>query len=178
MGNPGLHLPEGDVGFSPPRHMPSSLQKLGPLCSSCARSCMHRGAGMSGGIIGGPKWKRRPSRDAESPFANRVSNDSACVQGRLSTACCPDLSTFLPNACPALRRKRKGRRDRTSQKARSAMRMRGRHDVYRRLASCWRTARFSSASSARVRKAERSAPTRLMNRAAMAGSCMTVGRYP
>ena len=46
------------------------------------------------------------------------------------------------------------RRNRTSQKARSAMRMRGQPDVWRRLASCWRRARFSSANSARMRKVD------------------------
>ena len=46
----------------------------------------------------------------------------------------------------------------------SLLRRRGRPEVRRRLANCWRRARFSSARSAWVRKAERSAPRRLRNR--------------
>jgi hypothetical protein len=39
-------------GFTEVAHaepMPSSLQKVGPLCSSCQRSCMHQRQGMLAG---------------------------------------------------------------------------------------------------------------------------------
>ena len=55
-------------------------------------------------------------------------------------------------------------RERTSQKARSLLRRRGRPEVRWKLASCWRRARFSIARSARLRRAERNAPRRLRNR--------------
>jgi hypothetical protein len=63
-------------------------------------------------------------------------------------------------------------RERTSQKARLVMRTRGRPAVCRRLASCCRRARFSSANSARLRRAERNAPRRLIQRPVMARSCL------
>ena len=54
-------------------------------------------------------------------------------------------------------------RERTTQKAGSLARRRGRPEVGRKLASCWRRARFSTTRSAWVRRAERSAPRRLRN---------------
>ena len=87
--------------------MPSSLQKLGSLCAAHPRSCMHWRPGMSaverhGRQNGKGDQAGRPSRLSQTGR----SNDSACVQGRLSTACHPDLNTFPPNACPVLRRER------------------------------------------------------------------------
>ena|ERR1019366_861394 len=54
---------------------------------------------------------------------------------------------------------------------RSILRRRGRPEVRRRLASCWRRARFSSARSARVRKAERNVLMRLKSRSTIVKQC-------
>jgi len=59
--------------------------------------------------------------------------------------------------------------ERPTQNARSARRRRGRGADRWRVASCWRRARFSRASSARVRKAERRLASRFRSRASMAG---------
>src|ERR1035441_5160335 len=63
------------------------------------------------------------------------------------------------------------RRESASQKARSILRRRGRPEVRRRLASCWRRARFSSANSARVWRAERNVLMRLKSRATIVKQC-------
>jgi hypothetical protein len=63
-------------------------------------------------------------------------------------------------------------RERSSQMARSVGRSRCRGVDRRRAAGCWRRARFSNASSARVRRAERSVPSRLRSKASMAGQRM------
>src|ERR1035441_7385090 len=63
------------------------------------------------------------------------------------------------------------RRESASQKARSSLRRRGRPEGGRRLASCWRRARFSSANSARVWRAERNVLMRLKSRATIVKQC-------
>jgi len=51
----------------------------------------------------------KPGRPSRLSQTGR-SNDNACVRRELSTACCPDLSTFPPNASALSRREKEGKR--------------------------------------------------------------------
>jgi hypothetical protein len=76
--------------------------------------------------------------------------------------------------------KRDQRRESRSQKARSRWRRRGRLELRRNTASCWRRASFSMTRSARGRKPARSARRALRMRASIASSMHEAGagRYP
>jgi hypothetical protein len=125
-------------------------------------------------ILGAPQnglamaiWRMSVLVSGETSFCAGVRGCDFQRQKRRKPARC-QRATVSGLTMTSTSAQRDHRRERTSQKARSAMRMRGRPDVRRRLASCWRRARFSSTNPARVRRAERSAPRRLMHRPVMA----------
>ena len=125
-------------------------------------------------ILGAPQptlalaiwWMSRLTSDATLPAAGPCERDFHRQNRRKPARC--QRSTVSGLTTTSTSAKRDQTWERSNQNARSLVLRRGRLDVRRRLANCWRRARFSSASSARERRAERRAPRRLTIRATIA----------
>lgn len=86
------------------RRVGRSFSRTGQSGHLNTRPCRCRRLGKFWAKNGKGDLAGRPSRLLQTGQRN----DNACVRGRLSTACCPDLSTFPQNACHVLQREGTG----------------------------------------------------------------------